>query len=105
MRSWGKPALAGVGTALVLAVGCATARPQVSVDLTVGLNVASAAEAAYAARSDADPKVVAQAVRLLAAAQAAVSAWVASSSSADQATASAAVAALLTYEAEQAAPP
>ena len=45
------------------------------------------------------PSVVAEAGRLLASAQAAVSAWEVSTSSADQAAAAAAVAALMTYEA------
>ncbi len=74
-------------------------RPQISVDLSAGLEVATAAKAAYAARPSADPTVVAQAGRLLASAQAAVSAWQASASSADQATAAAALGALMTYEA------
>ena len=92
-------AAACLGGTLVAAGACTANRPQVSVDLSTGLDVATAAEVAYAARATADPKVVAQASRMLAGAQAAVSAWEASTSSADQAIAAAAVAALMTYEA------
>ena len=88
--------LAGVSVA---AGACTANRPQVSVDLSAGLEVATVVEAAYAARPTADPSVVAEAGRLLTSAQAAVSAWEVSTSSADQAAAAAAVAALMTYEA------
>ncbi len=91
--------VACLGGALLTTSGCAANRPQVSVDLPAGLEVATVVEAAYAARPNADSQVVAEAGRLLASAQAAVSAWEASTSSANQAVAAAAVAALMTYEA------
>ena len=97
-------ALACLGSTLLATGACTANRPQVSVDLSAGLEVATAAAAAYAARPTADPTVVAQAGRLLASAQAAVSAWEASTSSADQATAAAAIAALMAYEATAAKP-
>jgi hypothetical protein len=78
--------------------GCAGGKPQVAGDLNVALDVASVAEGAYAARPNADPKTVAQLSRLLAAAQAAVTAWQASTQPEDQAAASAAIAALVEYE-------
>jgi hypothetical protein len=79
--------------------GCAGGKPQVASDLNVALDVAAVAEGAYAARPNADPKTVAQLARLLAVAQAAVTSWQASTLPEDQALASAAVAALVEYEA------
>jgi hypothetical protein len=81
-------------------VGCSnTTRPQLTTDLTAGLQVATALEAAYAASPHADPKIVAQLTRLLASAQAAMAAFNGSTSATDQAVASAAIAALVEYEA------
>lgn len=82
--------------------GCTASKTQVSTDLTVALDVAATAEGAYAARPDADPTKVAELSRLLSAAQAAVAAWSASSLPEDQALASAAISALVEYEASAA---
>jgi len=79
--------------------GCAASKPQVAADLSVALDVAAVAEGAYAARPNADPKTVAQLSRLLSVAQAAVTAWQASTQPNDEAVASAAIAALVQYEA------
>jgi len=84
---------------LVALCGCAGGKAQVADDLDVALDVASVAEGAYAARPNADPKTVAQLSRLLSVAQAAVAAWQASTQPEDQAAASAAIAALVAYEA------
>lgn len=89
-----------VAAGVALAVGgCAGGKPQIASDLSVALDVAAAAEGAYAARPNADPKTVVQLSQLLAVAQAAVTSWQASASPDDQALASAAVAALVQYEA------
>ena len=85
------------GLACALA-GCAGGKPQIAADLNVALDVAAAAEGAYAARPNADQKTVAQLAKLLAVAQAAVSSWQASPLPEDQALASAAVAALVEFE-------
>jgi hypothetical protein len=85
--------------------GCAADKPAVAGDLTVALDVAATAEGVYAARPDADPTKVAELARLLAAAQAAVAAWSASSLPSDQALASAAISALVAYEASAAPGP
>jgi hypothetical protein len=85
--------------------GCAGGKAQVAGDLSVALDVASVAEGAYAARPNADPKTVAQLSRLLLVAQAAVTAWQASAQPQDQAVASAAIAALVEYEASAGAAP
>jgi hypothetical protein len=90
---------------VVLAIGlagCAADKPEVAGDLTVALDVAATIEGAYAARPDADPTKIAELSRLLASAQAAVVAWRASSLPADQALASAAISALVEYEASAA---
>ena len=79
--------------------GCAASKPEVATDLTVALDVAAAAEGVYAARPDADPKKVATLQRLLAVAQAAVASWQSSALPADEALASAAISALVEYEA------
>ena len=79
--------------------GCAGSKPEVAADLTVALDVAATVEGAYAERPDADPKKMAELSRLLAAAQAAVASWQASALPADQAIASAAISALVEYEA------
>jgi hypothetical protein len=79
--------------------GCAADKPAVAGDLTVALDVAATAEGVYAARPGADPAKVAELSRLLAVAQAAVAAWSASSLPSDQALASAAISALVAYEA------
>ena len=80
-------------------VACAATKPNVATDLNAGLEVAAALETAYAARPSANPKVTADLAHLLASAQAAVAAWNASDSPTDQALASAAIAALVAYEA------
>jgi hypothetical protein len=74
-------------------------KPQIATDLDLALGVASAANGAYAARPTADPKIVAQLSRLLAAAQAAVTSWEASAKPEDKAVADAAISALVSYEA------
>jgi hypothetical protein len=84
---------------LVALCGCAGGKPQAAADLTVALDVAAVAEGAYAARPNADPKTVTQLSHLLAVAQAAVTVWQASTLPEDQAVASAAIAALVAYEA------
>ena len=85
--------------------GCAASTPEVAADLAVALDVAATAEGAYAARPGADPTKVAELSRLLAVAQAAVTSWQASSLPADQAIASAAISALVEYEATAAPAP
>ena len=85
--------------------GCAADKPAVAGDLRVALDVAATAEGAYAARPDADPARVAALSRLLATAEAAVAAWSASSLPSDQALASAAISALVEYEASAAPAP
>jgi hypothetical protein len=88
-----------LGAALLATAGCTISRPQATTDLTAGLEVAAAIEGAYAAQPKADPNTVAEVSRLLQSAQAAVTAFGASTSSVDQAAASAAIAALVAYEA------
>jgi uncharacterized lipoprotein YajG len=84
----------------LLGACAATASPQsVASDLQVALDVAATVEGAYAARPSADPKVVAELSRLLAAAQAAVTSLQASGAAGDQAAANAAISALVAYEA------
>ena len=85
--------------------GCAADKTEVAGDLTVALDVAATAEGVYAARPDADPQKVAELSRLLASAQAAVTSWQASSLPSDQAIASAAISALVEYEATAAQQP
>ncbi len=84
---------------LLGAAACTATRPQVTADLNAGLEVAAALEGAYAARPSADPKVVVELTRLMAAAQAAVASWEASSSPAEERAAAAAISALVAYEA------
>jgi hypothetical protein len=84
---------------LVWLTGCAATQQQEAADLTAAFNVAAAAEVAYAASPLANPQNVAQAARLLAAAQAALLTWSNSTAPADQTAANAAVAALVAYEA------
>ena len=79
--------------------GCAGSQPSTAADLTAAFDVASAAEAAYAAQPHANPKTVAELGRLLAAAQAALFSWTNSQSAGDQAALSATIAALVAYEA------
>ncbi len=86
----------------VALAGCAADKPQVAGDLMVALDVAATAKGVYAARPDADPTKVAELSRLLASAQAAVAVWSASSLPTDQALASAAISALVEYEASAA---
>ena len=95
---------AGLGALLLLA-GCAGGKADVAGDLTVALDVAATVEGAYAARPSSDPKKVAELARLLAVAQAAVASWQASTLPADQAVASAAISALVEYEASAGATP
>jgi hypothetical protein len=78
---------------------CAATPQQTKSDLNLAFNVAAAAEAAYAARPEADPAKTAQARALLSAAQAAVLTWTNSGDPADENVANAAVAALVAYEA------
>jgi uncharacterized lipoprotein YajG len=87
--------------ALCLLGACSTTTSTQSVgnDLQVALDVAATVEGAYAARPTADPKVVADLSRLLAAAQAAVTSLQASGTAGDQAAANAAISALVAYEA------
>jgi len=91
--------LIGAASALFVLGGCSGNKPQIAADLNVALDVAAAAEVAYAARPTADPKTVAQLSGLLTAAQSAVASWQASTKPEDQAIASSAVAALVEYEA------
>ncbi len=89
-----------VSLLLVLAAaGCAVGKPQMSADLSAGLEVAAALESAYAARPTANPQTVATMTRLLQVAQAAITAWESSSSTGDRAAADAAIAALVAFEA------
>jgi Skp family chaperone for outer membrane proteins len=102
MRIFTLAALASIGLS-----ACTLTKQQQTVDATAAFNVAAAAEAAYAGQPGADPKKVAEAARLLAAAQAALLTWSNSSSPDDETALSAAVAALVAYEAglPQVAPP
>ncbi len=78
--------------------GCAASRQQTATDLTYALDAAALVESAYAAQPSANPETVAKLQSLLAAAQAAVTTWQASSQPEDQAIAAAAIAALAEYE-------
>ena len=78
---------------------CALTRQEQTVDATAAFNIAVAAEAAYAGQPGADPRKVAEAARLLSAAQAALLTWSNSASPDDQVALNAAVAALVAYEA------
>ena len=80
---------------------CAMTPQQTAVDLNAAYDVAAAAEAAYAARPNADPAQVAEAHRLLAAAQAAILTAESSTAPVDQTAAAAAVAALVAYQVAQ----
>ena len=84
---------------LLTSAGCAGSQPQVDTDLNAGLEIAVALESAYAAEPTADPKIVAQAKRLVSTAEAAVTSFTTSTAPADQAAALAAIAALVAYEA------
>jgi hypothetical protein len=84
---------------LALALGgCAAQKPQISADLTFALDAAIAAEVAYAADPAEDPATVSDLTRLLASAQVAVAAWQSTTKPEDQAIASAAISALVSYE-------
>ena len=78
---------------------CAPGNPIATADMNAALTVAGAAEAAYAAQRGADPATVAQLQRLLLAAQSAFAAWQTNQGSAEQAALSAAINALVVYEA------
>jgi hypothetical protein len=78
---------------------CALTKQEQTVDANAAFNVAAAAEAAYAAQPGANPQKVAEAARLLSAAQAALLTWSNSNSSDDATALNAAVAALVAYEA------
>jgi hypothetical protein len=78
--------------------GCTGSRQQTASDLTYALDAAALAESVYAAQPSANPKTVAKLSSLLAAAQAAVTTWQASSKPGDQAIAAAAIAALVEYQ-------
>jgi predicted RecA/RadA family phage recombinase len=99
MKHSNRIARIALAASLLAATGCTTSRSQASTDLTAGLEVATAIEGVYAAQPKSDPKTVAEVSRLLLSAQAAVTAFAASTSPVDQAAASAAVAALVAYEA------
>jgi hypothetical protein len=89
---------------LILA-GCAAATPTTKADLNAAFNVAAAGEAAYAAQPGANARSVAEMAQLLAAAQAALLTWTNSTSPADQTAVSAAIAALVAFEASAAQAP
>jgi len=92
---------ARLGIAILVACGvsaCATGKLQIASDLNVALDVAAAANGAYAAQPNANAKTVADLARLLAVAQAAVASWEASAKPQDKAIADAAVSALVAYE-------
>ena len=89
----------------LLAGGCTGLTPQQQTDFNAGLSIAAAATSIYAARSDADPKVVSQLRALLAAAQSAVQSAALSKGAAEQTAAQAALAALVTYEGQLALQP
>jgi uncharacterized lipoprotein YajG len=91
--------LAPLAAACLLGACATTSTQKVASDLSVALDVAATLEGAYAARPTADPKVVAELSRLLAAAQAAVTSLQASGAAGDQAAANAAISALVAYEA------
>ena len=90
---------AGALLLVLVAAGCAIGKPQASADLSAGLEVAAALESAYAARPGANPKTVTDMARLLQVAQAAITSWENSTTTADRAAADAAIAALVAYEA------
>ncbi len=94
MRIIALPALAAS-----LLGACAPGNPANTATITAALTVAGAAEAAYAAQRDADPATVAQLQRLLLAAQSALAAWQSNQGTAEQAALSAAINALVVYEA------
>jgi hypothetical protein len=82
-----------------LLCACAVSQPEAAADLNAGFNVAAAAEAAYAAHPGANAKTTAEMAQLLSAAQAALISWTNSQSTGDQAIVTAAIAALVAYEA------
>jgi hypothetical protein len=90
--------LAVVLTGIFLA-GCSMTQPEAAADLNAAFNVAAAGEAAYAAHPGANPKTVAQMSQMLAAAQAALVSWTNAQTPGNQAAVSAALAALVAYEA------
>ena len=92
-----RPVIVATVALCTLLCGCVADRATVGTDLTAAVGVAAAAEGFYAAQPGADPTKVAEWSRLLVAAQAAVASWQASTTPADEATARAAVAALLAY--------
>jgi hypothetical protein len=85
-----------------LSVSACASSPAAQTDLTAAYNVAAAVEAAYVASPDADPAVIKQADSLLASAQAALFAWESApnGSTAESAVLSAAIAALVAFEAQ-----
>jgi len=96
-----------LGCGLVSA--CASPSATQATDAQAALNIASVGVSVYAADPHANPQRVAELKALLSGAQAAVQSWAASGSSGDQAAASAALAALVSYQAQlqtqAAAPP
>jgi hypothetical protein len=88
-----------IAAATMSLAGCAASKQQSATELTAAYDVAAAAEAAYAARPGANPARVAQAARLLSAAQAALLTGSNSRSTADQTALNAAIAALVAYQA------
>jgi hypothetical protein len=83
----------------LLLAGCAAATPATKADLNAAFSVAAAGEAAYAAQPGANAATVAEMAQLLAAAQGALLTWSNSTSPAGQTAASAAIAALVAFEA------
>jgi hypothetical protein len=78
---------------------CTMTHQETTVDLNAALDVAAAAQAAYAAQPGANPSQVEHGRQLLAAAQAALLTWSNSTDPADQTAANAAMAALVAYQA------
>lgn len=77
--------------------GCAATEPELNADLEAVFAASAAAEMAYAAHPGADPAKVAEAHRLLIAAQAALLGWEQSKAPSAAAAAQAAAAALAAY--------
>ncbi len=86
-----------IGTCLFL-TACAN-QPETAADLNAAFNVAAAAEAAYTATPGVNPKTSAAMAQLLAAARAALTSWTNSPTPGQQAAVSAAIAALVAYQA------
>ncbi len=85
-----------------LSINACTISPAAQTDLTAAYNIAAAVESAYAANPNADPALAKQADSLLASAQSALFAWESApkGSNAESAALSAAIAALVAFEAQ-----